>query len=301
MSLSEEILVEILCCCDAPVVSNACRTDRLLRRVGREERIWRSICMHHWTKTRVHHLPGSSRSGIKKIWAIPPPPPPFKSVASIWSLSKKSPNVTDIASTYWRDLFQREMAIQRLEGVYEQQTPLEADPAAPSPNSKSAAKARVTLFLLSWNNSHVLEELNPDGDCAELGCLHCGPARRPNSAPAPMDMGTGSFAIRQSVSLGNKSLISVKIGTFSVALSDQNRVVLLCRERFRRASLRGIGSSTTEEPVDVSYELEATAPENGSLEMASIALEGRVYSKTPLHEWVDAQLEKLEPSEEHYL
>lgn len=39
MSLSEEILVEILCCCDAPVVGNACRTDRLLRRVGQEERI----------------------------------------------------------------------------------------------------------------------------------------------------------------------------------------------------------------------------------------------------------------------
>jgi hypothetical protein len=208
----------------------------------------RSICMHHWGKTRVHHLPGSSRSGIKKIWAIPPPPPPFKSVASIWSLSGKSANMTDIASTYWRDLFQREMAIQRLEGVYEQQTPLLTN-STTSTNSSSttAAKSRVTLFLLSWNNSHMLEELNPDGDCAELGCLHCGPARRPNCAPAAMDMGTGSFAIRHIVSVGNKSLIRVRIGTFSVAAlsADTNRIVLSCRERFRRASLRGIGSSTT--------------------------------------------------------
>jgi hypothetical protein len=54
-----------------------------------------------------------------------------------------------------------------------------------------------------------------------------------------------------------------------------------------------------EEPVDVSYELEASFPENGSLEMASIALEGQMYSKTLLNEWVAAQ--STDPTEELYV
>lgn len=196
--------------------------------------------MDHWGKTRVFHLSPSSCSNGKRIWALPPPPPPFKSVVSLWR--KKTPAEIDYATNYWRDLYYREMMVQRLEGVYElASTPSEGD------TSPLRASKKVSVFLMSWSKSHLLEEINPDGDCSELTCLHCGPAKKPNAASAPMDLGSGSFAIRLSVTHGSTSFTSARVGTFSVGAGmpdSTSSVRLIMKERFRRNILRGVGSST---------------------------------------------------------